>query len=174
MSATRSSQMPGGLFTLHTQALPIHRDVAPGVHLQPLFLDPNDNLCVIRVIISPGVELPTHYHTGQVHVFTLSGQWVCEEYPDEIQVAGSFSFAPRCSTHTITVPSDAKEPAEVLLYVRGACIEFDRKGNYGGVIDCATLMKLFDQIVTRGDGDPVPYITSPKLQMHRQIYTLHA
>ena len=64
------------LLTLNTRELPIYEDaLIPGVDVQPLFLDPHNGVWVLRVIFHPGVVLPTHYHTGTVHLWTLSGRW---------------------------------------------------------------------------------------------------
>lgn len=58
------------------------------------------------MVFHPGVVLPTHYHTGTVHLWTLSGRWNYLEYPDQPQRAGSYLFEPGSSIHTLSVPAD--------------------------------------------------------------------
>ncbi|MAK45201.1 MAG: 2,4'-dihydroxyacetophenone dioxygenase, partial [Spongiibacter sp.] len=102
------------LLTLNTHEMPMYKDAlpgVPGVDAQPLFLDPHQGIWVLRAVFHPGVVLPKHYHTGTVHLFTLSGSWNYVEYPDQPQTAGSYLYEPGGSIHQFTVPADASEPA---------------------------------------------------------------
>ena len=64
------------LLTVNSNDLPVYKDaLVPGVDVQPLFLDPGNGVWGLRVLFHPGVMLPTHYHTGTVHLWTLSGKW---------------------------------------------------------------------------------------------------
>jgi len=77
------------LLTIDTNAAPIIRDVlVEGVNIQPLYLDAENGLWVLRVIFAPGITMPRHFHTGTVHLWTLSGSWNYLEYPDQPQTAG--------------------------------------------------------------------------------------
>ncbi len=65
------------LLFLNTKELPLYENAVsgmPGVHVQPLLLDTHRGIWVLRVLFEPGVILPTHYHTGSVHLWTLSGK----------------------------------------------------------------------------------------------------
>jgi quercetin dioxygenase-like cupin family protein len=63
----------------------------------------------------PGVVLPAHYHTGTVHLSTLSGRWNYVEYPDQLQTAGCYLFEPGSSIHTFTVLADNAEITDTLV-----------------------------------------------------------
>jgi len=75
------------LLTLNTKELPTYENALPGVDVQPLFLDTHRGVWVLRVVFHPGVRLPMHYHTGSVHLWTLSGKWLYVEHPDQPQTA---------------------------------------------------------------------------------------
>lgn len=147
------------LLTLNTNELPIFEEALPGVDAQPLFLDPHENVWVLRAIFKPGVVLPKHYHTGTVHLFTLSGSWNYVEYPDQPQTAGSYLFEPGGSIHTFMTPADNTENTDTLMVVHGANINFDEKGNYVGIMDTTWFMQIFDNLVKERGMEPAKYIT---------------
>ncbi len=150
------------LLTLDTKELPVYADgVMPGVDLQPLFLDPHNGVWVLRVIFHPGVVLPTHYHTGTVHLWTLSGRWNYVEYPDQPQTAGSYLFEPGSSVHTFSVPADNTELTETLMVVSGSNVNFDEDGNFVGTLDANSIMLGLDQLVRERGLDPAKYISPP-------------
>lgn len=150
------------LLTLNTQELPIYENALaphfPGVNVQPLFLDPSAGTWALRVIFDPGVTLPCHYHTGTVHLFTLSGKWNYVEYPNQPQTAGSYLFEPGGSVHTFSVPADNTEPTDTVLVVQGANINFDADGNYVNLMDASSIMQLIDHLVKERGLQPAKYI----------------
>ena len=75
-------------------------DLGDGSTLQLLQVDVDAGLWVIRTIFSPGMTVDTHKHTGTVNAFTMSGSWLYLEYPDAINVAGSYLFEPAGSIDT--------------------------------------------------------------------------
>ncbi len=150
------------LLTLNTRELPIYKDAmpgVPGVDVQPLFLDPNVGIWVLRVIFHPGVVLPRHYHTGTVHLFTLSGKWNYVEYPNQPQTAGCYLYEPGGSIHQLTVPADNTEPTETVMVVHGANVNFDQEGNYLSVMDASDIMLMIDSLVKERGLKPARYIT---------------
>lgn len=148
------------LLTLNTKELPIYSDaVVPGVDVQPLFLDPQNGVWALRVIFHPGVVLPTHYHTGTVHLWTLSGRWSYLEYPDQPQTAGSYLFEPGSSVHTFSVPADNTEPTETLMVVSGSNVNFDEDGNYVGLLDANSILHSLEQRVREQGLDPAKFIS---------------
>ncbi|NKF23005.1 2,4'-dihydroxyacetophenone dioxygenase family protein [Solimonas marina] len=149
------------LLTLNFHELPVFKDALPGVDAQPLFLDPHNGAWVLRAMFRPGTRLPTHYHTGDVHFFTLKGRWNYVEYPDQPQTAGSYLYEPGGSIHTFAVPEDAAEDAEGLMIVRGANMNFDDNGQYVGILDASWLMQMFDHLVKERGMEPARYITPP-------------
>ncbi|AYC31610.1 2,4'-dihydroxyacetophenone dioxygenase [Pseudomonas cavernae] len=150
------------LLTLNTKELPIYEDAMapyfPGVDLQPLYLDPSLGVWVLRVIFHPGVTLPCHYHTGTVHLFTMSGKWNYVEYPDQPQTAGSYLFEPGGSIHTFMTPADNTEPTDTFMVVYGANVNFDAQGNYLGMMDANDIMLAIENLVQARGLEPAKYI----------------
>lgn len=150
------------LLTLNTRELPIYEDSfpgVPGIDSQPLFIDTNAGVWVVRSIIAPGVTMPVHYHTGTVHVWTIRGRWHYVEYPDQVQTAGSYLYEPGGSVHQFVTPADNTEPTEMLMIVSGANINFDPAGNYLGVLDAAEIVSMVNRVVDERGLEPAKYIT---------------
>lgn len=153
------------LLTLNTGDLPVYKDVVPnvpGVDIQPLFLDTHNGVWVLRMVFHPGVVLPTHYHTGTVHLWTLSGQWNYIEYPDQPQTAGSYLFEPGSSVHTFNVPADNKEPTETLMVVNGSNINFDNDGKNLNIQDASSIELMVGQLIRERGLEPARYIKPPQ------------
>ncbi|MDD3761989.1 MAG: 2,4'-dihydroxyacetophenone dioxygenase family protein [Nevskiales bacterium] len=146
------------LLTLNSRELPIYENALPGVDVQPLFLDTHRGVWVLRAVFHPGVVLPTHYHTGSVHLWTLSGSWHYLEYPEQPQTAGSYLYEPGSSVHTFVVPKDNTEPTETVMYVEGSNINFDADGNYVGMLDANSITLLIDQLIRERGLEPARYI----------------
>ena len=36
----------------------------------------------VRIRFAPGILLPAHKHTGEVHAFTIAGEWSYLEHPE--------------------------------------------------------------------------------------------
>jgi 2,4'-dihydroxyacetophenone dioxygenase len=113
-----------------------------GVSLTPLFLDRENGVWVLYGKFAPGTVLPTHFHTGTVHLFTMKGRWNYREYPDDAQTAGSSLYEPGGSVHTFTVPDDATEDAESFMVVNGANVNFV-DGDYQNITDAGSLEGMF-------------------------------
>lgn len=155
------------LLTLNTNDLPILRDsVAPGVDIQPLFLDPQNGVWVLRVIFAPGVTLPNHFHTGAVHGFTLSGKWYYTQYPDQPQTAGSYLYEPGGSIHQFRTPADNTEPTETLFVVTGANINFDDNNNYHSIMDAGMIVKMVEALAKAQGHGKARYITNPESHLN--------
>ena len=123
------------LLTLNINIEPAVRDVLPGVHIHPLFLDVENGTWVLYVKFEPGTVLPSHFHTGTVHFYTTAGTWNYSEYPDDRQTAGSYLYEPGGSIHTFEVPADAAEAAEGFMVVSGANINFAADGSFMNIMD---------------------------------------
>ncbi|MFG0723388.1 2,4'-dihydroxyacetophenone dioxygenase family protein [Pseudomonas sp. GLN_6] len=149
------------LLTLNTNELPIYEDALaphfPGVDVQPLYLDPNLGVWTLRVRFHPGVTLPTHYHTGPVHLFTMSGKWNYLEYPDQPQTAGCYLYEPGGSIHTLHVPADNTEITDTFMVVYGANVNF-HEGNFVNVMDATDIMQVIDRLVQERGLEPAKYI----------------
>lgn len=148
------------LLTVNVNDIPILKDsLGPGIDFQPLFLDPEIGVWVVMGTFAPGVELPIHLHTGPVHGYTLKGEWLYKEYPDQPQTAGSYLYEPASSVHTFAVPESAAEPTVVLFIVYGANVAFTDEGQFHSVLDAVTVMKLTEQVSAAQGVDPISYLT---------------
>ena len=116
--------------------------IGPGVAIQLLQVDLDHNIRVTRARLDPGLRLRTHIHTGHVFAWTLSGTWKYIEYP-EASEANSYLYEPAGSAHTLVVPEDSKEPADVIFIVHGSNIELGAEGDYQGATDAATIARAY-------------------------------
>jgi 2,4'-dihydroxyacetophenone dioxygenase len=148
------------LLTVSVDDIPILKDsLGPGIDFQPLFLDPEIGIWTVIGRFAPGSELPIHLHTGPVHGYTLSGEWIYKEYADQPQTAGSYLYEPASSVHTFAVPETATEPAVVLFIISGANVSFTEEGQFHSVLDAVTVMKLTEQCAAAQGIGPVNYLT---------------
>ena len=126
--------------------------------LQLLQVDVPSGLWVVRMRFRPGVTVQTHRHTGEVFAFTIAGRWYYLEYPDDVNRPGSYLFEPAGSTHTLHVPADSPDGADVWFAVRGANLNLDGAGNVESVLDAGTVLEAYrEQCRAQGHGD-VPVI----------------
>jgi quercetin dioxygenase-like cupin family protein len=150
------------LLFLNTKELPVYKDAVPGipgVDVQPLMLDTHRGVWVLRVLFHPGVVLPTHYHTGSVHLWTLSGKWFYLEYPDQPQTAGCYLYEPGSSIHTFCTPKDNTELTDTLMYVEGSNVNFHPEtGEYVGMLDANTIVQLVEGLIKERGLKPARYI----------------
>jgi quercetin dioxygenase-like cupin family protein len=118
-------------------------DLGDGVDLQLLQVDVEAGLWVIRSRFAAGTTIPTHKHTGTVYAFTLSGSWKYLEYPDDVNVAGSYLYEPAGSVHTLHVPETNTEVTDVVFVITGANLNLDEEGNVVFVIDAALVRDAY-------------------------------
>ncbi len=118
-------------------------DLGDGSTLQLLQVDVDAGIWVIRTRFQAGMTVDTHKHTGVVHAFTLSGSWKYLEYPDEVNVAGSYLFEPAGSVHTLHVPEDNDEVTDVFFTIHGANLNLDGAGNVTTVIDAGGIRDFY-------------------------------
>ena len=135
-------------------------DLAPGITLWPLFIDPANATWVMYARYEPGVQLARHFHTGVVHFFTVKGRWGYAEHPADEQRAGSYLFEPANSLHTFTIPDDATEAVEGFMVVTGANVNFDAEGNYIGT-DHAGSMEALILDAAKAQGIDLPRYIRP-------------
>lgn len=148
------------LLTLNINDIPILRDAAgPGVSFQPLYVDPEAGIWTVIGVFAPGAKLPTHLHTGSVHGYTIKGSWLYTEYPDQVQVPGSYLYEPASSIHTFAVPETNTEDTHVLFIVTGANVGFTDEGQFHSVLDAVTVQALTAQWSQANGGVAVDYIT---------------
>jgi quercetin dioxygenase-like cupin family protein len=150
----------GELLTLNVKDIPVIKDsLGPGIHFQPLFLDPEGGVWVVLAHFAPGVELPIHLHTGAVHAYTLKGSWGYHEYPGQPQTEGSYLYEPGASVHKLYASEDNTEDTVVLYVVYGANINFTDDGQFHSVLDAVTIQGLTQQL-SAAQGLDVNYLTT--------------
>jgi 2,4'-dihydroxyacetophenone dioxygenase len=147
------------LLTVNIAQIPLLKDlVAPGIHIQPLRLDPERGEWVFLATLAPGCELPIHYHTGPAQVWTIQGRWLYREYPDQPQTAGSYLYEPGGSVHTFYCPEDNTEDTVALAWIEGAQVSFNDDGTFHSLNDAVLIQHLVETVsAARGIG-PMGYI----------------
>lgn len=131
----------------------------PNIKAHPLFLDPYNGVWVFRVKFGPGVTLPMHFHTGTVHLYTMSGCWYYSEYPDQKQTAGCYLFEPGGSVHQFNTPADNTEDTDTFMVVTGANVNFGPDGGYMGIMDAGWLKAVADQAIKAQGLNKMSYIS---------------
>jgi 2,4'-dihydroxyacetophenone dioxygenase len=109
---------------------------------------------VIQTRLPAGLITPPHRHTGRVYAFTTGGRWGYLEY-DWWAEAGSFLVEEAGVTHTLVVPEDASEPAEVTYVVEGGNVYLDENGGVLFYEDARTTLADYVSGLEKA-GHPVP------------------
>ncbi len=147
------------LLSIDTNAVPFINDaLAPGIKAQPLFLDAQNGIWVLRVKFPPGITLPSHFHTGTVHLWTMSGCWYYTEYPDQKQTAGHYLYEPGGSIHQFNTPADNTEDTDTFMIVTGCNVNFDADGNFMGIMDAGWIESMINELSEQQGHGPAKYI----------------
>lgn len=117
-------------------------DNGSGTQLKLLVAKVTEGLWIVRTRFSPGVEVQTHRHTGQVYAYTSSGAWHYAE-SEYVNRAGSFLYEPAGSMHTLLVPADNTEVTDVWFQIYGANLNLDPDGNVDSVTDAASVLEYY-------------------------------
>ena len=151
------TEMPGAFHTA-TDDLPFADEWAgtPGVRLKLLMADVEGARFAVRIRFAPGILLPPHLHTGEVHAYTLAGEWSYLEHPDTPPSrAGSYLFEPPGSTHTLKVADHNEGETDVVFVVYGAMIHYGADGEVLGIGDAASHLRDWPAALAE-QGKPVP------------------
>ena len=128
--------------------------VDEGVELKVLQVDLARGVWIIKNRFRPGVQIPTHRHTGDVYGITYSGAWKYLEY-DFVNRAGSWLFEPAGSVHTLSVPADNTEPTEVLFVINGSNLDVTPEGEVTMIVDARLILEVYlAQCEAEGHGRP--------------------
>jgi len=128
----------------------------PGIKLKLLMADIEGGRFAVRMQFDPGLQVFEHKHTGEVHAFTLAGEWFYLEYPDTPpNRAGSYLFEPPGSTHTLKVADHVEGSTDVLFVIYGAMLHMDPDGSIVGVTDAESVIREYGERL-RAQGKPVP------------------
>ncbi|WP_095011515.1 2,4'-dihydroxyacetophenone dioxygenase family protein [Tsuneonella mangrovi] len=144
------------LLTLNRNSAGEVKDVLPGVHVTPCFLDAENGVWVLYARFDAGTILPKHFHTGSVHFYTTAGSWAYVEYPEDVQTAGSYLFEPGGSIHTF----QSKDGAEGFMVVNGANINFADDGSFMNIMDAGWIEETILS-VAKQTGQKVPRYICP-------------
>jgi len=140
------------LLTVDTTAHPFLKALGghEGTDIFPLFMDPYNGLMVMRARFAPGLTLPLHFHTGAVHMYTISGCWYYTEYPDQKQTDGCYLFEPGGSIHQFNTPADGA-PTEVIFMLFGCNVNYMPDGTFLGLSDAGLIKNWVDRAVKEQD-----------------------
>ena len=123
--------------------------------LQLLHVNIETGLWVIRTVFSPGTTVQKHKHTGEIFAFTNSGSWYYLEYPQDINVAGSYLYEPAGSIHTLHVPASNTEDTEVCFVMNGANLNLNDEDEVESVLDAGAMLEVYQSMCeAQGDGSP--------------------
>jgi 2,4'-dihydroxyacetophenone dioxygenase len=147
-----------GAFHTATDDVPFADDWAgtPGVRLKLLMADIEGARFAVRIRFAPGIQLPPHKHTGEVHAFTLAGEWFYLEHRETPpNRAGSYLFEPPGSTHTLKVADGNSGETDVVFVVYGAMIHLGPQGDVLAVGDAESHLRDWPAAV-RAQGKALP------------------
>jgi 2,4'-dihydroxyacetophenone dioxygenase len=105
-----------------------------GVAMKILRVSDDTGHWISMNLFQPGTELPPHRHSGGVFAFTISGTWGYRE-SDFLSTPGSVVREPANTSHTLFVPADASEPAEVIFFIEGSLTHYLPDGSIWGISD---------------------------------------
>jgi len=111
--------------------------------LQLLHASIETGLWVIRILMAPGTSIQKHKHTGEIFALTNSGSWTYLEYPEDINVKGSYLYEPAGSTHTLHAPASNTEETEVCFIMNGANLNLNQAGDVESVLDAGTILDVY-------------------------------
>ncbi|WP_338759406.1 2,4'-dihydroxyacetophenone dioxygenase family protein [Massilia sp. METH4] len=140
-----------------TNNFPYARDfTTAGLDLMLLQADVEGGMYAVRIKFQPGLQLPTHKHTGVVHAYTLAGSWRYLEYPDSpANTPGSYLYEPPGSTHTLKIDDDNTGITDVVFIIYGAMLIQDDAGNVVAVLDAQSHIDQWTAALTaQGQGVP--------------------
>lgn len=128
----------------------------PGGKMRILRVNLDVGEWVVHNVFEPGFTAPRHKHTGHVDAYTIRGAWQYLEYGVAYE-AGSFVYEPAFSVHTLNVPADATEDAEVIFVMRGANLNLDPDDNVESVTDAASALMAYE-FLCDAQGVPAPQV----------------
>ena len=73
--------------------------LSDGVMLRSLFKDPDSDYQVGMIKYRAGASVPLHHHTGDEHIYVISGSQRDER---GLYTAGSYIYNPQGSSHSVT------------------------------------------------------------------------
>lgn len=117
-------------------------DAGDGIEIKVLRVVDHAAIWVVRNRFAPGVRIPTHRHTGEIHAFTLQGCWHYAEYGVNYP-AGTYVYEPAGSVHTLTVNEDNAGPTDAIFVMQGVNLNLGPNGEIERVDDGPTALAFY-------------------------------
>ncbi len=125
-----------------------------GLELKVLRVVESSGIWVVRNRFAPGVRIPTHKHTGEIHAYTQRGCWHYAEYGIDYP-AGTYVYEPAGSIHTLTVNDDNDGATEALFIMQGVNLNLGPNGEVERVDDGPTALAFYEAMCAEmGVKDP--------------------
>jgi 2,4'-dihydroxyacetophenone dioxygenase len=119
-----------------------------GVRLKLLMADIEGGRFTVQIRFAPGLQMPPHKHTGEVHAYTLEGEWYYLEYDGQARSkAGSYLYEPPGSTHTLKIADHNAGETDVVFVVYGALLHLDETGAVAAIGDAESHLRDYAQAV---------------------------
>lgn len=115
-----------------------------GIELKLLRVGGKSGTYTVMSRFAPGTVLPKHRHFGEVHAYTLKGRWRYKEYDWEA-TAGDYIYEEPNSIHTLEVPADASEPAEIVFIIEKGMVMLGDNDEMFMIEDAATVAGYYRQ-----------------------------
>lgn len=117
-------------------------ELAPGIEMKVLRVGEGGDRYTLMNRFAPGTVLPRHLHHGEVHAWTVSGEWGYLEY-DWTAGPGDYVHEEAGSVHTLAVPGSASEPAVVQFVIERGMDFLDEDGQPFHTEDAASITQLY-------------------------------
>ncbi len=111
-----------------------------GVRFRPVAFNVSQGGWTNILRMTPGTQMPRHYHTGPVHGFTLQGSWRYLEH-DWTAPSGTYILEPPGEAHTLVCEADQTVDMITFFIVTGSLIYTDEQGNQTGYEDVFTRLE---------------------------------
>lgn len=153
MSVTDTPGTDADTSVCHTDELP-WAELMPGIEMKVLRTGAGTDRYTLMNRFAPGIVLPRHYHHGEVHAWTIEGEWGYLEY-DWTARTGDYLYEPAGSVHTLAVPESASGPVTIQFVIEKGLDFLDDEGNAFHVETAETITQLYvDTLAAAGIDRP--------------------
>lgn len=117
-------------------------ELAPGIEMKVLRIGAGEDRYTLMNRFAPGTVLPKHHHHGEVHAWTIAGEWGYLEY-DWTARTGDYIHEAADSVHTLAVPESATEPAVVQFVIEKGMDFLDDQDQPFHTEDATSITELY-------------------------------
>eukprot|EP00483_Globobulimina_turgida_P007263 UN07277 len=133
-----------------------------GVEVKPLFVDPASGAWGDILYGKPGESLGLHKHHGFVYGYGLKGTWGYIEHAHEwLAGPGDLIFEEPGSVHTLYIPEDSPEDAEIFFVVYGSLEYLNEYGETTGWEDWRSFAQKYYDYCKENNIEPID-LTHPR------------